>query len=127
MIGQFIALYRARKDPKLAKRIASEMIIDGAIERASWPLTLAKLWMGVGIAVMAGLAVLFILVGNGLHWALAIPALPFGGAIYGVIQLWRGINAGVEHVTQLAKTELGNKAAALKMPSRQSENTLNTP
>ena len=121
MLGQFIALYRVRKDPKLAKRIASEMIVDGAIDRASWPLTLAKFWMGVGIAVMTGLVAAFVLLGAFSHWALAIPSLPLSGAIYGVVRLWRGLNAGVEHVTQLAKTELSNRAAALTLPSRKSK------
>jgi hypothetical protein len=109
MIGRFIALYKARKDPALAKRIASEMIIDGAIDRVTWPLAVAKFWMIGGIAILIALITIFLLIGIFTHWTLAIPTLPLGGAVYGIILIWRGINEGVDRVTALIKNELGKR------------------
>ncbi|MEP3653658.1 MAG: hypothetical protein ABJO36_02075 [Litorimonas sp.] len=123
MIRQFIALYRARKDLALAKQLASEMIIDGAIDKVSWPLTVAKLWMSVGVAVISALILAFLLIGAATHWTLAIPVLPLGAAIYAIIRLWRGANAGVGYVTHLAKTELRHKASLLKTPGVQPQET----
>ena len=113
MIGQFIALYKARKDPELAKRIAGEMIVDGAIDRATWPLNIAKLWMTVGIALIVILIITFLLIGTFTHWTLAIPTLPLGAAIYGIIRLWRGINQGVDRVTAFMKSELSRRTEKL--------------
>lgn len=123
MIRQFIALYRARKDLNLAKQLASEMIIDGTIDKVSWPLTMAKFWMSVGIAVIASLILAFLLIGFATHWALAIPAPPLAALIYGIVQLWRGANAGIRYVACLAKTELGNRATSLKTPVQQPKET----
>lgn len=109
MIGQFIALYKARNDSALAKRIAGEMIVDGAIDRATWPLTLAKFWMVGGIALLVALITAFLLIGIFTHWTLAIPTLPLGGAIYGIIRVWRGLNEGVDHVTGLLKSEFNQR------------------
>jgi len=117
MLGHMISLFRARKDPALAKTIASEMIVDGAIDRASWPLWIAKFWMVAAILMLAGLAVLFLWIGFVTHWSLAIPSLLFGGLIYGVIRIWLGIDKGVEIVATLAKAELGKQAAKLQLPT----------
>jgi len=127
MIGQFIALYKARKDSSFAKRLASEMIVDGVIGRAGWPLTIAKFWMTIGIIALTALVLLFLTLGTLTHWTLAIPALLFGGGVYGIVKLWRGVNAGVEHVTELAKTELGNRAASLTVPSIRSKKSPDQP
>jgi len=126
MIGQFISLYKARQDPTLAKRIASEMAVDGVVDRASWPLAIAKIWMSAGLIAMVALAMLFLALGSVSHWAVATPVLPLGIVIYGIMKLWRGINAGVERVTQVAKLELGNRAAAISFRSRPSETDLTT-
>jgi len=113
MIGQFIALYKARKDPELAKRIASEMIVDGVIERASWPITIAKLWLSLAIIAITAAIFILLAIGTATHWSLTIPILPLGGAIYGIIKLWRGVNTGMERVSSLAKAELGKRVGAL--------------
>ena len=126
MIRQFTALYRARKDPKLAKRLASEMIVDGAIDKASWPIVIAKCWMSAGIVVIMALILMFLLIGMASHWILAIPTLPLAAIIYGIVRLWRGINAGAELVRQLVRTELGDRAEALIIPSRKTKNTTET-
>lgn len=109
MIRKIIALYRARNNSPLAKRLAGEMIIEGTIDRASWPLTIAKFWISIGILVISGLILAFLLIGTVTHWSLAIPVLPLGAAIYALIRIWRGFNAGVEYVTALAKAELGKR------------------
>ena len=116
MIGQFISLYRARKDPALAKRIASEMVVEGVIERASWPIVIAKLWLGVGIAVMAVVICALLALAATTHWSVAIVTLPLVGAIYAIVKLWRGVNAGIEHVSNLAKTELHKRTSGAENP-----------
>ena len=121
MLGDIIALFKARKDPALAKRIASDMIVDGAIDRASWSLAIAKFWMSVGIIALFILTALFLWIGIALHWTLAIPACLFGGLIYLIIRGWRGLNRGVETVTDLAKIELGKRVDAGKLPNTRAE------
>lgn len=116
MIRQFITLYRARNDATLAKQVASEMVVDGVIDRAGWPLGIVKFWMGVGIAVTSLLIMVFLLIASFSHWSLAIPVLPLGGIAYGIIRIWRGVNAGVERVIQLAKIELARRTENFQMP-----------
>ena len=123
MIRQFIALFRARKNLDLAKKLASEMIVDGAIDKVSWLLTVAKLWMSVGVAVISALILAFLLIGAATHWTLAIPILPLGAAIYAIIRLWRGANAGIGYVSELAKTELINRTTGLNMPAPETQET----
>jgi len=118
MLINMITLFKARKDPVLAKRIASDMIVEGAIDRASWPLAIAKFWMSIGIIALTFIFGLFLWGGIAAHWTVAIPTLPAGGLIYLIIGIWRGLNRGVQTVTDLAKTEIGKRAETLKMPSK---------
>ena len=121
MLGDIVSLFKARKDSALAKRIASDMIVDGAIDRASWPLAIAKFWMGLGLILLGILSALLLWGAIATHWTVAIPILPFGGIAYLIIRIWRGLNKGVAAVTELAKTELGKRAASIKMPTRPQE------
>ena len=114
MIGDIIALFKARKDSRLAKRIAGEMIVDGAIDRASWPLTIAKFWMSAGIITLGSVAALFLWGGIMAHWTVALPAILFVGGIYLIIRIWRGLNKGIHTVTELAKTEIIKRTDAIK-------------
>ena len=116
MIGQLISLYRARKDPGLAKRIASEMVVEGVIERASWPIVIAKFWLGIAIAVMAVLICALLALAATTHWSLGVVTLPLGGVIYAIVRLWRGVNAGIEHVSNLAKTEIHKRTSRVENP-----------
>ena len=109
-----IKLYKARHDPALAARIASELAVDGAVEYASWPIRIAKFWMIVGIISLTLFAVLFLWLGFITHWVVAIPAGLSGGLIYGITRIWRGLNAGTEHVSTLAKTQLGTQLDRFK-------------
>ena len=111
MLGQFISLYNARKDPTLAKRIASEMIVEGAIERASWPIVIAKFWLAIAIAIMGVVICALLALAVTTHWSVGIVTLPLGGVIYAIVKLWRGVNAGVEHVSDLAKTEIQKRTS----------------
>jgi cation transport ATPase len=113
MLGNMISLFKARKDPALAKQIASEMVVDGVIERAGWPVLVTKFWMAVVIFASALFAMLFLWAGIAGHWALALPAIIFGGLAYLVGRIWRGLNRGVETVSTLAKTELTKRTAGL--------------
>lgn len=127
MIGQLISLYRARKDPALAKRIASEMVVDGVIERASWPIVVAKFWLGIAIAVMAVVICALLALAVTTHWSVGIVTLPLGGVIYAIVKLWRGVNAGVEHVSDLAKTEIQKRTSRVGKPESPVSSTPNTP
>lgn len=122
MIGQFISLYKARKDLTLAKSIAGEMILDGVIERASWPIAIAKVWLSVAVVVLAILMCALLALALSTHWSVALLALPLGGAIYAIATLWRGVNAGIEQVSKLAKTELRKRTS-----KPQALHDLNTP
>lgn len=116
MIENAIALYRARKDPALAARIASEMVVDGAIERASWPLVIAKVWMSVALIILTLLTALFLWIGTLTHWTLAIPVFLFGGLIYLIVKIWRGLNRGKEKVTAIAKAQAGKQIDRFNPP-----------
>ena len=123
MIGQFIALYRARKDPILAKRLAGEILVDGVIGRISWPLTFAKFWMAVGIVGLFVILALLLTLGFASHWTFIIPALPIAAGIYGILKIWRGLNAGVNQVTKIAKQEVNNRTTGLSsLPNKAEEN-----
>ena len=119
MLGNLLALFKARNDPKLAKSIASEMVIDGTIDRISWPLVIAKFWMGLALFGSLALTILLLWIGTISHWVFALPALIFGALIYLIIRIWRGLNRGVEKISQIAKTELKKRTEALKMPSKK--------
>lgn len=119
MLGNTLTLYKARKDPKLAKTIASEMVVDGTIDRLSGPLLFAKLWMSVGLLTFCLLIVLFLWIGAVSHWTLAIPTLAFGGIIYVILRIWRGLDRGVEKISRIAKAELGQRVQAKGFPAKQ--------
>ena len=126
MIGQFISLYKARKDPALAKRIASEMIVEGAIERASWPIVIVKFWLGIAIAVMGVVICALLALAATTHWSVGIIAFPLGGVIYAIVKLWRGVNGGIEYVSDLAKTEIKKRTSKLGHPKDPAANTPDT-
>jgi hypothetical protein len=111
MFKQSIALFRARNDSTLAKAVAADMIVDGAIGRFGWPITLAKLWMCVALAALIPLAALLLWLGFAGHWAFALPSIIPLGLSYLILKLWRGINRGLDSVTILAKSELKNLTA----------------
>ena len=121
MLGNLLALYKARKDPNLAKSIASEMVVDGTIDRFGWPLLIAKLWMGLGILGLSILTALFIWIGASSHWGFAAPALLFSGLIYVIIRVWRGLNRGVETIKRFAKSELNQRVQKMSFPQKRTE------
>ena len=114
MIGQLISLYKTRKDLALAKLIAREMVVEGVIERASWPIVVAKFWLGIKVALMAVVICALLALAATTHWSLVIVALPFGGVVFAIVRLWRGVNAGIEHVSDLAKTEIQKRTSGMK-------------
>ena len=122
MLGNLLALFKARNDPEVAKKIAAEMVVDGTIDRMNWPLVIAKSWMSLGLLGSFVLAALFLWIGAMSHWAFAIPALLFGGLIYVIIRIWRGLSQGVEKISLIAKAELTKRAQAIKIPSNKDVN-----
>ena len=77
VIEPIIKLYKARKDPKIAAQIASELAVDGAIDYASWPIRFAKFWMAIGIGCLIILSGLCFLSGFVFHWSFALPSTLF--------------------------------------------------
>lgn len=116
MIENTIALYRARKDPALAARIASEIAVDGAIERVSWPLIIVKFWMSVGLIILTLLTAMFLWIGTVTHWTLAIPIFLFGGLTYLIVKVWRGLNRGKDKVTAIAKAQAAKQMDRFNPP-----------
>jgi hypothetical protein len=121
MLGNIVALYKARKDLSLAKTIASEMVVDGTIDRLGWPLMIAKLWMSLGLLILFGLILAFLWIGTASHWTLGTPILLFGGLGFAIIRVWRGLNRGVEKISHIAKTELNQRVQAMTLPSKQAD------
>lgn len=104
MILDVIKLFRARKDAELAKQIASEMVVDGAIEQLGLPLTIAKLFMATAMAFLASLIIGLIWLAIKLHWTALLPTPLFGAIIHGIMRTWRGVNKGVQIVTERANS-----------------------
>ena len=117
MIEPIIKLYKARKDPKIAAQIASELAVDGAIDYASWPIRFAKFWMAIGIGLLIILSGLCFLSGFVFHWSFALPSTLFIAIIYGLIRIWRGLNIGRERVTQLAKKQIDSQIEKFNIPA----------
>ena len=125
MLSKIYALYRARKDSTLAARLARELVVEGALERASWPLAIAKFWMGLiglGLTVLAALSLWGALA---LHRSFAIFAVPFVGLIYVIVRVWRGLEAGKETVLELA--QLQTEAGVIAVRTRLSNRTPKAP
>ena len=118
MIGNILALYKARNDPALAKTIAAEMVVDGTIDRLGWPLVIAKLWVSVSLLLLCLLFALCLWLTGVSHWIFTIPSLFFGGMIYLIIRIWRGLNRGVGKISLIAKTELNQRVQAIGFPSK---------
>ncbi|GGX61336.1 hypothetical protein GCM10011309_09110 [Litorimonas cladophorae] len=108
MFKQSIALFRARNDSTLAKAVAADIIVDGAIGRFGWPITLAKFWMCVALLASILLAALLLWLGLAGHWAFWFPSVIPLGLSYLILRLWRGINLGLDRVSSLAKSQLKN-------------------
>lgn len=106
MIGNAIALFRARKNPAVAATLARDMLVDGALERASFPLSIAKFWLSVGIFICAILASLILWGAAVTHEWLALPAALPLGLIYACVRIWRGMDAGKAKVVALAKAQV---------------------
>jgi len=117
VIEPIVKLYKARKDPRLAAQIASELAVDGAVEYASWPIRFAKFWMAIGIGFLTILALLCLWSAIALHWSIALPSILFAVIIYGLIRIWRGLNAGREHITQLAKNQVDAQIKKINIPA----------
>lgn len=108
MFKQSIALFRARNDSTLAKAVAADTIVDGAIGRLGWPITLAKFWMCIALLALILLATLLLWLGFAGHWGFALPSIIPLGLSYLILRLWLGINRGLDRVSLLAKSELKN-------------------
>lgn len=116
MFNTAIKLFKARKDRVLASQIAGEFAVDGAVEYASWPIRIAKLWMTIALVALALFTVLFLWLASVSHWSVAIPTLLSGGLIYGIVRVWRGINVGTERVSEIAKQRMNNQLKKLNKP-----------
>jgi len=105
MLSNITALFKARRDPALAAKLAREIVVDGAIDRATWPLAIAKFWMGLalfGLTLLAGLIIMGAMATS--KWV-ALPAILPLGMIYLIIRLWQGLDRGKARVVALAKAQ----------------------
>jgi uncharacterized membrane protein YhhN len=105
MIGNTIALFRARRDPALAAGLARELVVEGAMERASFPLTIAKFWMGLALFALTVLAGIFLWGGIAGHWTVALPAILPVGVIVLIVRIWRGLDRGKARVLAFAQAQ----------------------
>ncbi len=121
MFNTAIKLFKARNDRALASQIAGEFAVDGAVEYASWPIRIAKFWMAVALIVLTLFTLLFLWLASVSHWSVALPTVLSGGLIYGIIRIWRGINAGVERVSEMTKLSVSNQLNRFQKPDAQSE------
>lgn len=103
MIGDIIEIFKARKDPALAAKLGARFASGVAIERLSWPLMIAKFWMGVAILVCVILTGLLAYSAYQFGWGFLMPLLLPAGAAYGFIRIWRGLNKGIERVKTAAQ------------------------
>lgn len=109
MFDTAIKLFKARNDSALASQIAGEFAVDGAVEYASWPIRIAKFWMSIVLILLALVIILFLWLGSISHWTVAIPTLLFGGLAYLIVRIWRGIDAGIERVSEMAKVRINSQ------------------
>lgn len=102
MILDLFAIFRARRDPRLAARLGARFAQDQAIERVTAPLFLVHivLW---GVIVICGIIIIGLAVAAlSLHWKFALPGL-IPVAICGVaIVLERGLRRGMARVRNIA-------------------------
>lgn len=102
MILDLVAIFRARRDPRLAARLAARFAQDQAIERVTAPLFIAHIALWAVIGLCALFIIAFAVAALSLHWTLALPGLiPFAiGAI--AIILERGLRRGMARVRNMA-------------------------
>ncbi len=102
MILDLVAIFRARRDPRLAARLAARFAQDQAIERVTAPLFIARIVLWAVIGLCALFIITLAVSALNLHWTLALPALiPL--AIGGVaIVLERGLRRGIARVRNIA-------------------------
>ena len=104
-----IAIFRARRDPALATRLAARLARGQLLDRLSAPLLVPQLLLGA-VAIVCALLVIAALIGAvTLHWSAAIPAIiPLAVGVLAVVVL-RGLRAGLARVRDAAErlTETG--------------------
>lgn len=105
MVFKSLALFKARKDPALASELARELFVDGAVERATLPVTIAKFWMTIALCVLTLISGVIIYGAVTLHGSLTLLALPFLGLGYVIIRVWRGVEAGKARVLAFAQAQ----------------------
>lgn len=104
MILDLYQIFRARKDPPLATKLAVRLAQGQLIERMTAPVLLIHilLWMIAGIGIFLSLVLLWAaLTWHGVAWVLfPLPTAPAIGAIY--ISL--GLKRGLDHIKTLANS-----------------------
>ncbi len=102
MISDLLAIYKARRDPALATRLAAKLVQTQAMDRALAPLFIVHVlsWIAIGLCGILSIAG----IGGAIfgHWSIIIPTLiPIGLGI-GFWKLRTGLSAGEARIRALA-------------------------
>ena len=102
MILDLVQIFRARRDPARAARLAAGLVRGQAVERAFAPLLLARLAL-LGVTVVCGIAAALLIWGAAAsHWTVALPAILPAVIGFAAVTVHRGLRRGQERVEALA-------------------------
>lgn len=104
MIFDLFAIYRARKHPKLAAKLAARFAQNQTIERVTAPVFIAHLALWVVMALCACFTMGLIWLGVELHWTAALPGLiPLAVGIL-AFRINAGLQKGMERIRMMAES-----------------------
>lgn len=102
MILDLVAIFRARRDPRLAVKLAARFAQGQAIERITAPLFIAHILLWILISTCVLIIVGLFAAASALHWsvgiAAVIPMLVGGCAL--IVE--RGLRTGMDRVRNTA-------------------------
>ena len=102
MIGDLIGIYRARRDPKTAARLAAKFAQGQVVERVTAPLMLPLVLLWVAIALCAVLVALSLWGSASLHGSLGLFGIIPAAIGYVAFRIQAGLRAGLDRVQALA-------------------------
>ena len=104
MIGDVIGIYRARRDPKLAARLAARFAQGQLLDRISAPLLVPLVLLWSVVILCALLVALSVWGFMSLHGAVAWLGLLPAGIGYLAFRVQAGLRAGLRIVQDLAES-----------------------
>ena len=107
MLLDAVRIYKARRDPALAAKLAAELARDQALDRALAPLQVAKLLLAAGLAACALLIAGALWLAVAAHGSLALLAVIPALAGLVLFALLRGLQRGQRLVERQAAALVG--------------------